>query len=137
SVLAVMIDDSVSMRVRDAGSETDPKARLAAAVDLLSAGDRKLLDELSKQHQVRVYRFDSAPQAVETVAQKKENDPAVQRSAWAEQLARIEPTGQNTQVVRSVRAVLDDLQGQRVAGIVVLTDGRETPAQPTADALTA
>jgi hypothetical protein len=31
--------------------------------------------------------------------------------------------------------VLDDLQGQRVAGIVVLSDGRESPPQNFADAL--
>src|SRR5690606_14365489 len=56
-------------------------------------------------------------------------------SAPLEPLEKLEPDGQHTQVVRSVRSVLDDLQGQRLAGIVVLTDGRETPAQPVTEAL--
>jgi uncharacterized membrane protein len=50
-------------------------------------------------------------------------------------LRELHPTGQNTQVGKSIRAVLDDLQGQRLAGVVVLTDGRDTPAQPIAATL--
>src|SRR5207249_2812308 len=47
------------------------------------------------------------------------------------------PNGQNTQVVASLRSVLNDLQDQRLAGVVVLTDGRETPARPVAEGLAA
>jgi uncharacterized membrane protein len=49
----------------------------------------------------------------------------------------VQPTGQNTQVAKSIRGVLDDLQGQRLAGVVVLTDGRDTPAEPLAEAIDA
>ena len=37
----------------------------------------------------------------------------------------------------SILSVLQDLQGQRVAGLVVLTDGRDTPAHNIADGLDA
>ncbi len=120
SVLAVMVDDSVSMRVRDAGNGGDgkPRTRLEAITQLLSASDKSLLKELAKQHEIRMYKFDRDQQPL-----------------TAEQLAKITPEGQNTQVLNSVRSVLGELQGQRLAGVVILTDGRETPARPIAEQL--
>src|SRR5947208_2662817 len=108
SVVAIMIDDSISMRVRDAGSAADghPLTRLEAVKQLLSPGDKSLLSELSKTHQVRFFTFDRDKQPLDN----------------ADALAKVEPTGQNTQVLNSIRSVLGDLQGQRLAGVVVLTD---------------
>src|SRR6476660_322348 len=62
SVVAVMLDDSVSMRVKDAvntsaAGESGP-TRLQAAIDLLTGEDQALLKNLSKTHQLRLYRFD-------------------------------------------------------------------------------
>jgi uncharacterized membrane protein len=123
SVLAVMIDDSISMRVRDGGSKDQALSRLDAAIDLLSGADQKLLNDLRKEHIVRLYRFsqDANPIA------------ATQPSVALQDELKAE--GQHTQVLRSLRTVLDDLQGQRLAGVVVLTDGRETPSTPIAEAL--
>ena len=122
SVVAIMIDDSVSMRVRDAGTGPDgkPLSRLEAVGQLLSTADKSLLTELAKVHQVRFFRFDRDKEAIDAAG-----------------LAKLEPQGQHTQVLASVRSVLADLQGQRLAGVVVLTDGRETPARPIAEGLTA
>src|SRR3954453_1303336 len=53
SVLAVLIDDSVSMRLRDAGDPKDPSSRIKSVQDLLSAPNAKLLSDLTKQHDVR------------------------------------------------------------------------------------
>src|SRR5206468_8228432 len=47
------------------------------------------------------------------------------------------PQRQTTQVEKSVRAVLDRLAGQHVAGVVLLTDGRDAPAQPVTETLAA
>src|SRR6476620_1420122 len=60
SVVAVMLDDSVSMRVKDATENggSDAPTRLKAAIDLLTGDDQALLKELGKTHQVRLYRFD-------------------------------------------------------------------------------
>src|SRR3954469_9498003 len=62
SVVAVMVDDSVSMRVKDAlnastAGESGP-TRLQAAIDLLTGDDQSLLKNLAKTHQLRLYRFD-------------------------------------------------------------------------------
>jgi hypothetical protein len=136
SVLAILIDDSVSMRVRDAVSSenADPTTRLRAVIDVLNRDDQKLLKDLSAVHSLRFYRFDST--AVPLVASPT-TQPSDGQSAVVDLLAKLEPTGQNTQVAKSIRAVLDDLQGQRVAGVVVFTDGRDTPATPLAATLAA
>lgn len=119
SVLAVMVDRSVSMRVRDGGEgEGKPLSRLEAVTRLLEGNDRQVLKELAKKHEVKIYQFDEQAQLV-----GDGKDP----QAEAKGLAGIKADGQATQVVQSVRGVLDDLQGQRVAGVVLLTDGRETP----------
>jgi uncharacterized membrane protein len=123
SVLAVMIDDSISMRVRDGGSKDQALSRLDAAIDLLSGGDQKLLNDLRKEHTVRLYRFSQDAHPIAAT----QPGVALQDELKAE--------GQHTQVLRSLRTVLDDLQGQRLAGVVVLTDGRETPSTPIAEAL--
>ena len=61
SVVALLIDDSVSMRVRDAAlsENADPQTRLDAVVNVLTADDQKVLRELAQTHQLRLYRFDS------------------------------------------------------------------------------
>src|SRR5688500_15386647 len=121
SVLAIMIDDSISMRVRDAGAPNGKAlSRLEAVAQLLAPADKSLVSELSKTHQIRFYRFDRDKEPIDAAA-----------------IPKIAPEGQHTQVLTSVRSVLADLQGQRVAGVVVLTDGRETPARPVAEALAA
>ncbi|MGB7161223.1 MAG: hypothetical protein WBD40_24400 [Tepidisphaeraceae bacterium] len=125
SVLAIMIDDSISMRVRDGAGDkaAQPMTRLDAAIELLSGADQKLLNELRKQHTVRLYRF------------SQDANPLATSQPSASLAAELKAEGQHTQVLRSVRTVLNDLQGQRLAGVVVLTDGRETPATPIAEAL--
>lgn len=139
SVLAVLVDDSVSMKVRDgaAGPDGQPESRLRAAVQLLIGQNQPLLHELAKQHEIRVFRFDRDAQPIGELGQVKDDaSPAPDRSsALTQALSELTPQGQQTQVIRSIQRVLDDLQGQRIAGVVVLTDGRETTREPMASAM--
>src|SRR5438046_567811 len=57
SVLAILVDDSVSMRLRDTGDANNPASRLQAVQNLLSPTNAKLVGDLSKLHQIRFYRF--------------------------------------------------------------------------------
>ncbi len=141
SVLAVMIDDSVSMRVKDVDpkdtSDTSP-TRLQAAIELLNGKDQTLLKELGKKHQLRLYKFDkdARPLGVSTGEGKtvegdkdaKKPDEQKVDPSVVKAIASLTPDGQSTQVVRSLMTVLDELQGQRLAGVVLISDGRETPA---------
>ena len=141
SVVALLIDDSVSMRVRDAAlsENADPQTRLDAVVNVLTADDQKVLRELAKTHQLRIYRFDStATPLVSAPTTQPVDQPAdVPDIQFTDLLQKIEPVGQNTQVARAIRTVLDDLQGQRLAGVVLFSDGRDTPATPLAATLAA
>jgi len=122
SVLGVLIDNSISMRVRDGALQGQtPLSRLEAVEQLLTDGDRSLLKQLSKQHEIRLYRFDQTAQPLAT----------------PDALKDLQADGQETRVVNSVRQVMDDLQGQRVAGVVLLSDCRENPSEPLAEALAA
>lgn len=123
SVVAVMVDDSISMRVRDgvAPEGVEPPTRLESVVQMLTAEDRALLEKLKQEHEVRLYRFGASAEPL----------------GGPEALSALQPTAARTQVVAAVRNVLEELQGQRVAGVVVLTDGRETPQQARAEAIEA
>jgi uncharacterized membrane protein len=156
SVLAVMIDDSVSMRVKDvagSGTSSDGPTRLEAAIDLLNGKDQALLKELAKKHQLRLFKFDQDARplgasagkgnVVEDAAGPKPADPNAKPPeiridpSVVKAIADLKPEGQNTQVVRSLMTVLDELQGQRLAGVVVISDGRETPASASPEVLKA
>ena len=114
SVLPIMIDDSLSMRVNDA----DGAARITAAKKLFSDDNADLVTTLKKKHDLRFYRFDADAQPLAPDA-----------------LEKLEPIGQSTEVLPSILSVLQDLQGQRVAGVVVLTDGRDVPTRNLSDLL--
>jgi len=123
SNLAILVDDSLSMRIPDAGEGASGQPRLEAVEKLLSADDAKLVKTLAATHQLHFYRFDTDAAAVSTST----TQPAPQ----------FEATGQQTNVAGSITDVLRDLQGQRLAGVVVLTDGRDQPRQPVAAAIDA
>jgi uncharacterized membrane protein len=146
SVLAVLVDDSISMKVKDVtGPDGKPRARLDAIINLLAGDNAQLLRKLSAIHNIKLYDFSrgkhqlagingpgdaNAPPAV-----KQANEASVLSAADA--LRDLKPEGDGTQIVSSLRSVMEDLQGQRMAGVVLLTDGRETPTVALPDAIAA
>jgi uncharacterized membrane protein len=152
SVLALVVDDTISMQVKDAAaSDQPPRARLEAIADLLTGDNAATLRELGKSHVVKFYRFSGngsggaaepiATLDVQSVANKpKEEREKIENQAYPpviEAIQKLQPVGNSTQVVSTVRSVLEGLQGQRVAGVVVLTDGRDTPPENLVDAVAA
>lgn len=125
SVLAVMLDDSSSMRVTDAPGNA---SRLSAAERVFTAAGNKLLHDLSRTHELRFYRFDGAAVPVATVPLA-----AADTAGVAAALSAVKPLGNSTQLQSSVLSVLQDLQGQRVAAVVVLSDGRDTPTRSSGE----
>jgi len=152
SVLALLVDDTISMRVNDAGDAANPTSRLQAVVGLLKADDQALVKELAKTHILRFYRFDrQATALISVTAQPKDDEKAAEKPAapatptapnsdYAPVLTALEnlkPEGQSTQVLASLRSAIEDLQGQRLAGVVLITDGRDTPREIVPDGLAA
>jgi uncharacterized membrane protein len=124
SVLAIMVDDSLSMSVRDVQTTDGSfESRLQAIQNLMTRNQARLLNELSKTHQLRFYRFSGDAVALPV------------NQSWSG--LSIEPTGQRTQVAGSILTVLRELQGLRLAGVVVLTDGRDMPQQSVASTVDA
>lgn len=125
SVLAVLLDDSMSMQVADApgASPEQPVSRLDAAKRLLEAESGQLLKRLVAKHELRLYRFAGSAVQVATLS-SEEQLPGVLQT-----LAELKPQGQSTRLQNSIEQVAQQLQGQRVAGLVVMTDGREMPSQ--------
>ena len=139
SVLAVLIDDSSSMRVPDVGPEDRPGTRLAAVQQLFADGG--VLRSVARTHDVRVYKFDRDAAAIADVRHTPADAKGTDAKAPADvgpavaAVGKLEPVGDSTQVLPSVLTVLQDLQGQRVAGVVLFTDGRDTPARTAGDAV--
>lgn len=137
SIAAVLIDDSVSMRIADAGGdEASPQTRLNAAISLLADGDKALVQSLSKTHDLRFYRFSRDAQPVSNLSlprsSKNSSDSAAVLTPIYESLRKLKPEGESSALGSAITTVLQELQGQRVAGVIVLTDGRENPVQPSA-----
>jgi uncharacterized membrane protein len=138
SVLAVLIDDTASMKIPDVTGD-DKTTRLDAARNLLLASSDETLLKLEKVHTLRFYKFDSNATPIgptQSAALKEKDQPAAEQynAQLGQALRDLKPEGQSTQLVSSLLTVLDDLQGQRLAGAVVMTDGRETP-RPADEAL--
>jgi uncharacterized membrane protein len=139
SVLAVLVDDTASMKIPDVNGD-GKTTRLDAARNLLLASSDDVLRKLEKIHTLRFYKFDSnatpiGPTQPIALKQQKDDPAAAEYNAQlVGALRNLKPEGQSTQVVQSLLTVLDDLQGQRLAGVVVMSDGRETP-RPADEAL--
>lgn len=153
SVLAVLVDDTISMQVKDAANaDQPPKSRLEAVADLFTADNAATLRDLGKTHVLKFYRLsaNAGGGAAEPIAtldvqsggsnRSKEDRDRAEAAAVVpvvDAIKKLQPVGNSTQVVASVRSVLEGLQGQRVAGVVVLSDGRDTPAENLIDAVAA
>jgi uncharacterized membrane protein len=145
SVLAILIDNSLSMEVKDAtGPDGKPATRLEAIQNLLTGQNAELLRKLSTEHTVHIYDFARGAKQIATVNGPSDNasQPATRPSDGSVEhaivaISDLKPDGDGTQMVYAVKSILDDLQGQRLAGVVLLTDGRETPTQSLPEAYAA
>jgi uncharacterized membrane protein len=101
NVVAVLIDDSRSMRIADVNDQ----ARAATVLTLAGGADSALLRALATQYQVRVYRTSA--------------------SGRVSNVAALTFDGARTQLLRAIARVEDELAGTPLSGIVVLSDGAE------------
>jgi len=140
SALVVMVDTSLSMDLRDRYRDPAAEAAIAAAAGIAPAGARSLapdrqadlngltrgqlvarvlgrsnaaiVRELAAKCSPRLYLFSSEPRAAQwpTAGQNLE--------------ILVKPEGKTTAIGDCLRQVANDLKGQRVAGVVLITDGR-------------
>ncbi len=101
NVVAVLVDDSRSMRIAD----VEGRPRAATARTLAGGPDSVLLRALAARYQVRVYRT-SAPGRVAGAA-------------------ALPFDGRRTRLLQAIARVEDELAGTPLSGVVLLSDGGE------------
>lgn len=101
NVLAVLVDDSASMALTDAGA-----APRIEQVREVFADDGALLGELREKFQVRAYSFSDQPRKLVTAADLKAQ-------------------GTSSRVEEAVGRVYGELRHLPLAGVVVVTDGAQ------------
>lgn len=139
----VMTDDSASSRVVDQYASKPLKdttaalaklagkpeaSRLAVAQGWLLKDQAKLLEELRKQHKVKLYVVSNAARPLAEIDTPEEVKPAL------DQLLKVEPTGSQTRLGDGVRQVLTELRGVPPTAILLLTDGETTDGEGLAKA---
>ncbi len=111
STVAVIVDRSQSMGLIDAPMGEGVVSRLSAIQGLLEA-DGKLVQTMSREHALRWFSFAGASTSM----------------SGAEDVATIRADGEVSAIGSSIQNVVGSLEGQRLAGVVILTDGRDTSA---------
>lgn len=133
-VVAVIVDESLSMAYPDArqhplvpaaGTRAE-RSRFAVARE--AAGRLVERMGLSKEHRVVVYKFSGNVERLGEVAAGKADAGEIRR-----QLP--EPTGTHSSPGDALVDVVRDLAGSKVAGVVLISDGRSTGA-PQSGAVT-
>jgi hypothetical protein len=130
--VVVVVDDSGSMGITDRYDEPRLRAKLQSVVEgelsaitRLDLAKSVLLDErhellktIERDYKLKVYFLsDSARQQPD------------QLDEVLEELEKLEPTGETTQLGRGIRTVLNDLLGSPPAAIVLLSDGVTTDGE--------
>lgn len=101
NVVAVLVDDSRSMRIADVNDQ----ARAAQVRALAGSADSSLLRALAVRYQVRVYRTSATGRV-----------PSVSALGF---------DGGRTRLLGAITRVEDELAGTPLSGVVVLSDGAE------------
>ena len=130
NVLAVLIDDSRSMRIADAGdtpvpgpstqrdtSATTNGSRIAAAQRVF-ADSGALMRRLASRFAVRTFRFAAGATPVRSVADAR-------------------AAGTRSDLAQSLADVREDLEGMPLAGVVLVSDGADNGTTSMDDALLA
>lgn len=133
-VVAVLVDESLSMAYPDArnhplvspGGTRVERSRFAVARE---AASRLFEHGLSKNHRIVVYKFSGNLDRIGEVAAGDTKSSAVLRQALSE------PTGAHSNPGDALVDVLRDQSGNKLAGMVLISDGRST-ATPQSGAVT-
>jgi len=132
SVVAVLVDRSASMAVRDEANVDrvgTGRRRWDRAVASLE-GSNGLLAELLKRHQVDLWTFAASAERVGSLARRADTPPLTRR------LDAQAPDGRRTDVVGAMAETLQQMHGRRLSGLVIISDGRQNMPQQLESAVT-
>lgn len=165
--VVIAIDTSRSMGFLDREKDEAVRKATAAALGISTERLRELdrlsrvklalrqqggewLRKLAEKNRVRLFTFDSSRERLADIEKLREGeeapkategeDPAGAKDPVADALAQLEgknAEGQATALGDSLQRILTDLRSERVAGVVLLTDGRSNAGSLSADAVAA
>ncbi|MCI0341990.1 MAG: hypothetical protein L0216_12720, partial [Planctomycetales bacterium] len=144
STVAVLVDDSLSMSLKDRYADAkrpeaarEARERLARAAGLL--GEHERLTPAAEERLAGTTRLEMALAAIRTAGPaflgRLGETHRVRLYAFSSRLARepdlakLVPAGTHTKLGDAILEALADLRGELVAGVVVLTDGRSNAGE--------
>src|SRR5690606_38728755 len=107
----------------------------------LRQGGGEWLRKLASKNRVRLFTFDSSRERLTDLEKLRDSKPSDDPAApdpVADALAQLEGAaadGQSTALGDSLQRILTDLRSDRVAGLVLITDGRNNAGSLSADAV--
>jgi uncharacterized membrane protein len=135
-VLPILVDESTSMAFPDSrenplvqANAPDKRRRYDTAQAVVDALQKKL----TLTHRVKLFTFsDSSKLLKELPRRKRASEPVLGRDELF--AAAPDPTGEYSNIGDGLRDVLRELSGDRISGVVLLSDGRQTGGGPLRDA---
>ncbi|MBI4641690.1 MAG: hypothetical protein HY731_13415 [Candidatus Tectomicrobia bacterium] len=107
SSLALLLDSSESMGLSN--SSTEKGSRLEKGKDFLLNERYGLLHHLSEKYNLHLYQFDEGVKAI-----------------LPKDVSAVTPSGQKTDIVGALNQVQNEFLGRPLAGMILLSDGRES-----------
>ena len=104
----VLVDRSVSMSIND-----EQGVRMTLANNILNDRAAAMLKKLENKYQMKLYAFSGEPVELDYEKERKQERINI----------NVDKNGYSTAVGVALKKALDDLTGQPVAGIVLITDG--------------
>lgn len=136
SQVAILVDTSTSMQqpAADPG-DAPPRSRMDAVRELLAGSS--LISELQQLHHVDLYTFDSSlserlyrfetsydPRRLAPGESAPTSEPpATEQAAAPDWDALLQPRGSSTRLGDAVDALLTEVKGKTLSGVIVLSDG--------------
>lgn len=115
--LLILADTSQSMAFDDVELDGQKTGRLSLVNQLLFNLSSEFLEVLASQFEVHLYRFDTQVQKIDGP------------------LAPLEANGRLTDIAASIQEVLNEWRGQRVAGVMLISDGANNASLFQSDSL--
>jgi uncharacterized membrane protein len=130
-VLPIVLDESTSMNFPDC--RDNPLVRAAAddqrkRFNTARKVAAQLQEKLSLTHRVKLFAFSDTARLIKAVPHRQSrSDPVLSISQLFEKLP--EPTGDYSNIGDALQNVMREQAGDKVSGIVLLSDGRQTGGQ--------
>ena len=135
-VVPFLVDESTSMAFPDARdnplAQASPRSR-RRRYDTAQSAVQRLQKGLTRTHRVQAYTFSDTLKLLKEFAHReRDGEPVASREETFGTAP--DPTGEYTNVGDALQDAFRELSGNRIAGVVVLTDGRQTGGRKLAAA---